>query len=201
MTRRITKLVVFLLLGAIVNVAVAWGLHLGSHRDDSLEIARLFSVVMTRVANNRDDIEFSDIVDTSFGVTHRSVVFEPVVQSKSSTRLGQVIIEVGWPMRTLYTTSYLYEGQPNWTPDDWTLAIVPRSKEYGSTYRPELPLRPLWLGFAVNTVLFASISWGLALLLVTSRDSIRRERGHCIKCGYDLRHADHRACPECGAAA
>ena len=31
------------------------------------------------------------------------------------------------------------------------------------------------------------------------RRLIRRKRGHCITCGYDLGHADHEACPECGA--
>ena len=153
---------------------------------------------MTRVANNLDDIEFRDIVGTSFGVTHRSVVFERVRQSESFSRLGHVTIEVGWPMRTLYSTSYLYEGDPKWTQDDWTLALVPRAQEYGWTYRPELPFRPLWLGFGINTVLFASISCGIALLLVAARRMIHRKRGCCIKCGYDLRGAEHEVCPECG---
>jgi len=27
----------------------------------------------------------------------------------------------------------------------------------------------------------------------------RRRPGLCIKCGYDLRGADHKVCPECGS--
>ena len=34
---------------------------------------------------------------------------------------------------------------------------------------------------------------------VALRRHIRRKRGLCVSCGYDLRHADHAACPECGA--
>ena len=200
MKRWLFKLVVFLLLGAVMNVAVAWGVHLGSDRVSSLEIARIYSVVLTRVANTRwNRAEFSDILEISFGVTHRSVVFERVKQSERFRRLvGQVIVEVGWPMRTLYSTSYQYEGDQNWTQDAWTLALVPRTEEYGWTYGPELPLRPLWLGFGVNTVLFTSVSWGVALLLVASRRVIRRKRGHCIKCGYDLRGDFSAGCSECG---
>jgi len=47
--------------------------------------------------------------------------------------------------------------------------------------------------------------WFIALLVALPtawlwcRDR-RRATGLCIKCGYDLRGADHAACPECGAA-
>ena len=202
MKRRLAKLVVFLLLGAVVNVAVAWGLHLGSQKDASLEIARLISVVLTRVASSRwHQIETDDIVDTSFGVTQRSAVIDRAGQSKDSSRLGQVTIEVGWPMRTLYSTSYLNEGDPNWTQDEWTSALAPRARSNGQTYRPELPLRPLWPGLAINTILYAAILWLLTLGPFTARRMIRAKRGLCIKCGYDLRGAEHEACPECGVEA
>ena len=61
-----------------------------------------------------------------------------------------------------------------------------------------LPLRPLWPGFAINTVFYATILWLLTLAPFTARRMIRRKRGHCIKCGYDLSHAEHKVCPECG---
>ncbi|MEE9129392.1 MAG: hypothetical protein V3T84_05190 [Phycisphaerales bacterium] len=61
-----------------------------------------------------------------------------------------------------------------------------------------LPLRPIWLGFAINTVFYAAILWLLTLGPFTARRHIRRKRGLCLKCGYDLRGAEHEACPECG---
>ena len=35
--------------------------------------------------------------------------------------------------------------------------------------------------------------------LLALRGLIRRKRGLCVACGYDLRGAEHEACPECGA--
>ncbi len=32
------------------------------------------------------------------------------------------------------------------------------------------------------------------------RRLIRQRRGLCPACGYDLKHAEHESCPECGAA-
>ncbi len=33
---------------------------------------------------------------------------------------------------------------------------------------------------------------------ITLRRLVRRKRGHFIKCGYDLSHAEHNVSPECG---
>ena len=60
------------------------------------------------------------------------------------------------------------------------------------------PLRPLWPGFAINTFFYAAIVWVLWSSPFTARRLIRRKRGRCLKCGYDLRGAEHEVCPECG---
>jgi hypothetical protein len=61
-----------------------------------------------------------------------------------------------------------------------------------------LPLRPIWTGFAVNTIFYATILWLLTLGPFTARRMIRRKRGRCLKCGYDLRGNLSPGCPECG---
>ncbi len=63
-----------------------------------------------------------------------------------------------------------------------------------------LPLRPLWPGFAINTIFYAAILWLLAFGPFAVRRVVRRKRGHCIKCGYDLRGTSGGGggCPECG---
>ena len=43
-----------------------------------------------------------------------------------------------------------------------------------------------------------AITWILEILL-TMRRRVRRWRGQCLRCGYDLRGARHERCPECGA--
>ena len=60
-----------------------------------------------------------------------------------------------------------------------------------------LPLRPLLIGFALNTIFYAAILW-MPFAPFVLRRHIRRKRGHCIKCGYDLRGDFAAGCPECG---
>jgi hypothetical protein len=64
---------------------------------------------------------------------------------------------------------------------------------------PSLPLAPLWPGFALDTVFYAAIAWGLYQLPLAIRRRRRRHSDSCVKCGYDRRGlAVGAACPECG---
>ncbi len=61
-----------------------------------------------------------------------------------------------------------------------------------------LPLQVLWRGFVADSLLYA-VGWfvpigGIAL----ARLGLRRYRGKCLKCGYDLRGDFSAGCPECG---
>ena len=51
---------------------------------------------------------------------------------------------------------------------------------------------------AINTLFYAAILWLLILGPFALRRLIRQRRGVCPACGYDLRHGEHKACPECG---
>jgi hypothetical protein len=61
-----------------------------------------------------------------------------------------------------------------------------------------LPLRPLWFRFAVNTIIYGALLWLALLGPFAWRRYRRRRRGCCPACGYDMRHAEHVVCPECG---
>ncbi len=145
MKRRLFKLVVFLLLGAVVNVAVAWG------------GARFFSPRSNVFYQNAD------------GTTE--VVYEP-----------EEIVH-GWPLLAL-TSEWPEHG-----------GFAETAIHYGDEV---LPLMPIWPGFAVNTIFYGAILWLLILGPFALRRYIRHKHGCCIKCGYDLRGAEHEVCPECG---
>jgi hypothetical protein len=67
--------------------------------------------------------------------------------------------------------------------------------------RGALPLIPIWPGFLANTALYA-IPWTLLLGFGPARRSLRRRRGLCPACAYDLRATPPGApCPECGPIA
>ncbi len=57
---------------------------------------------------------------------------------------------------------------------------------------------PLWLGFAVNTLLYAVVLWLLICSPFTLRRVIRVRRGLCPACAYPRGEWD--VCSECGKA-
>jgi hypothetical protein len=62
-----------------------------------------------------------------------------------------------------------------------------------------IPTRPYWPGIIGNTALFAG-AWAVLLLMPgLLRRRLRRRRGRCPACGYDLCGLAGSGCPECGA--
>ena len=61
-----------------------------------------------------------------------------------------------------------------------------------------VPLRPVWGGLALNTTFYAVLAIMLNLARRRVVGFVRRLRGRCRHCGYDLCGTDHAACPECG---
>lgn len=62
-----------------------------------------------------------------------------------------------------------------------------------------LPLQPIWTGFVIDSVLYASLWFGLFSLgsIRRIRPALRRRRGLCPGCGYKLQPGQFR-CSECG---
>ena len=60
-----------------------------------------------------------------------------------------------------------------------------------------LPVRPLWPGFAVNTLFYAGVLWVLFCGPFALRRMIRRRRGQCAHCAYPI--GQNERCTECGA--
>ncbi len=241
MKRRLTKLVVFLLLGAVVNVAVAWGCALGlpvlswdgpfwrsSRTGDPAPywvVQQLERPGAMRYTWLHVPYDFDNAPGIDLGVFReiepvdlddiprwsRLDYTNPPPQKYRGWSSHFIDDARGWPV--LAMSSFTAEGV-----DPVKDALLFRSSGGFSVpeelrpkplfvdvedewfNRPIIPLRPIWSGFAINTVCYAVILWVLTLGPFTARRFIRRKRGHCLKCGYDLSHAEHEVCPECGVA-
>src|SRR5204863_9181926 len=74
----------------------------------------------------------------------------------------------------------------------------PASESLSDPFFRVLLLRPIWPGFAINTIFYAAILWLLFVAPFKLRRWRRIKRNHCVKCNYDLRGTTHQRCPECG---
>jgi len=224
MKRRLFKLALFLLLGVIVNVAVAWGCAIWSpisktSRIDSDEFTYRVgeppfppeeSLVLTNIhASLLHFVSNSD----GFGLRTKNESWS--IMLAGSTKMGpdySLYLHIaGWPFCSAhcygyYRASINAESQEYRNKITWDGGIIapeilsPRPMwQLGPFLDPRpLPIYPVWPGFAINTVFYAAILWLLTLAPFTARRMIRHKRGHCVKCGYDLRGAEHDVCPECG---
>ncbi len=192
MKRATLRMVLFLLLGAVINVAVAWG-----------------CVVAVPIALRPAEITVKEIsadylqvqcIQRAFGRTRETWGERhslPVVIDTGSPFGQHPLVSswerTGWPMRALHCSTSAHEltyttdagevlaagseGQIDQgikvSPERFTVSTSPLPV---STWRA-LPLRPIWPGFAVNTIIYAVLVWLLVAGVVQARRYIRRKRG------------------------
>ncbi|MGP1310882.1 MAG: hypothetical protein ACTS27_11860 [Phycisphaerales bacterium] len=73
---------------------------------------------------------------------------------------------------------------------------IPSLNRYSRT--TVLPIRPVITGAVINTIVYASFPWLLFYGVPIGRVLLRRKKGRCTMCGYDLGHDYAAGCPECG---
>jgi hypothetical protein len=178
--RQLLKLAVFLLLlagGAIVNVAVAWGCAL-----------------MWTLHDIEEQPTFWLEYDLGWRTTGNKML---LVQSLAPNSRNSSWIHVnGWPMdsiigarHNMITGRHFACALP--APSSLGLVVVE------SPDAKLLPLRPIWPGFAINTIFYAAI---LAILFYGPgkvRRFVRVRRGRCPACAYPV--GSSPVCTECGA--
>ena len=113
--------------------------------------------------------------------------------------------ERGWPLRCLASES-VPRPAGGWRMSGRLqgIALKPwttKRRDFASDQRL-LPLRPIWPGFVLNTLIFGFAMWMAMMVGTLVRSAVRRGRGLCARCGYDLRGrgtaAELDVCPECG---
>ena len=179
-------LVLLLALGAIVNVAVAWGCvqrtfsgrieQIVMHDPDELTLHGLFPANLS-------------ILDWDIVVIDREVAMDRqeerlsvhLTYGDSNLILIGFQTSAGLPLHSLLIRSGEIPKGSNWPPPPASVS-----------------LRPIWPGFAINTLFYAAILGIMFAAVGVLRRKRRARRGLCVKCAYDLRGIDSSQCPECG---
>ncbi len=186
---------IFLLLGAVVNVAVAWACVLwGSMDGRNLSEAEVQERLPPHVEVRPDYFFFHGFEIAGLGGHILSLAGTEIDSRGLESEVPLYIdLHAGWPCFGLRGTATMIKSGLS-AP---SLAFVPEGLMDLVKF-PMLPLRPIWSGFAINTLFYATILWLVIPGPFALRRHLRRKRGLCVVCGYDLRHAEHDACPECG---
>jgi len=112
-----------------------------------------------------------------------------------------VLLASGWPMRSACClVSRAVRPSPRCTFVDGEAALAVGWYRGDTDEFPRfVAFRPLWLGMAANTALYATVMFVSLTGAAAVRRRWRRRRGRCTLCGYDLRGTASAVCPECGA--
>ena len=223
MKRRIFKLCAFLFLGAIINVAVAWGcaaLVPASTASQALRSAVSIRSWKQSGTEYRDVRRFDAFGRTWIVCTHfRSHLspdddvwakFEWLCQGSRGIT-DDVGIDTLLPNWTGFEADHgiriiASSGWPRqclWSERQATVDSPKGGLDVGlapwSTWQfRDLPAWPIWPGFAINTIFYAAILWLPFAGFRFVRRRIRARRGQCPTCAYPIGTSD--VCTECGAA-
>jgi hypothetical protein len=197
---RIIRLIVPLLLlasgGAVINVAVAWGFAIWSRPMDDSGMREY--VLLTRAEADhvlKPRFSHDTFIDRShfYATKTRAIGRTRIIYGVPGGLRYLIETEYGLPQRGLSAeaSNPLSTRTPAWSvpAPSW----MPWMQ--GRTY---LPLRPLWPGFAINTMFYAAILWLAFAFSLTLRRFIRARRGLCPACAYPVGASE--VCTECGNA-
>lgn len=196
MKRHLLTLALLLILGAVLNVAVAWTCAQG-HTDYLNIEEHPPSLDELRWWNERGPQDFPrSPVGVSeaygFGLTLALLwELEEQVHHTLGDNVGR--FRSGWPMRSAERSRWVERTKGVVVDQD--AAHIPL---WWSTKDAVIPLRPLWLGFAVNTLFFAIVAASVWTPIVALRRYSRRRHGQCPACGYPA--GVSAVCTECGRA-
>ena len=224
MKRRLIMVAVFLLAGAVVNVAVAWGCAVCVDLSDGKSLeesggswrgpSHYSWLVFTRrkrgafrVYSRWNDPNAGGGGSGSFPsepaaplVPEWAPFLAPTYEPSSRARHAYFADARGWPLHSMWSGLKVSNMQGRTPPSIKTLGIA-LDPEMMADYNDHenlrlLPLRPLPLGFMVNTLLYATVLWLLIPGPFALRRLIRVKRGCCPTCGYPK--GESAICSECG---
>ncbi len=219
MRRRLLIAAIFLLAGAVVNVAVAWGCAVwvdvvspeweyGSRylpiAGEQFSVRRWNRAGATLILVERDRRDLG-----SRGRRTPEELYPTWVDFRVSDQYTSGLTNDnqrwldgrGWPRHSMWCE--LEVGARNRVKVTGIrggiyVSLPPRM---GNIVHPllrgiVLPLLPIWPGFAANTLFYAALLWLLICAPFALRRILRLRRGLCPKCAYPI--GESAVCTECG---
>ncbi|MCA9306220.1 MAG: hypothetical protein R3B46_09150 [Phycisphaerales bacterium] len=211
LTRRVA---LCLLLGAIVNVAVAWTLAAIPMIDTNTMFHKAKPTSSWRItaqpgwpeatSSNTATARGVDLIMIDGGdqevIWYKDCAFESEATAHKGSYSHHVnITEFGLPARSMRTWSLYLRSKRDQPQERFGYLSVEPLKKVG-LFRDwsVLPLLPIPLGFTINTLFYATILFTSLFGFTVARRYSRARKGLCRACAYDL--ADLNICPECGLA-
>jgi hypothetical protein len=195
--RWLITIAIFLLGGALANISVAWACTAWWPAPTRESVGA--SPWPSPVPANWEE-PATCYVRSNWALTEINAV--GFLRDRQDAAPMQYVFKAGFPCRSLSREVHgaPFYGQPYTMlsmrpPRTWQegLAIPPLVHARFDRY---LPLHPMPLGLAVNTIFYATALWCLARGLLFVRRGIRLRRGLCPKCAYPIGEND--LCSECG---
>ncbi len=134
------------------------------------------------------------------GVTFRSMVWgqaewsgpieddASIVTKRDSYSI--YVLESGWPLRCV--------AGELWNEFHFPPGLYQSTRGMLVAFGGELPNRVLWLGMVINELFYVLLIVSTFFSWRYGRRWIRRRRGRCPQCSYDLRGKLGGGCSECG---
>lgn len=207
MLRWALRIAIFLLLGAIVNVAVAWVIVLAN--DDVEKPPLVATQLPNRISHTRLGVStrfgyqfVSDYGRGPLGFLGKLQSYQGRIWWSNPECNGPEFwnhVGAGWPMLSLSASTHTILDLEAKDKADRVVhrhGGIALNQAAPSNTPVVLPVRPLWTGFIVNVLVYAT-SLGMLMLGPTAIRSLRcRWRGVCLACGYP--RGTSPVCTECG---
>ena len=205
--------------GVALSVLVALGLslrprlgNLFSIPDTTVTADRVTGLLLdVQPARNRSGVDRWDVsvrgtlnsTDTAHLRDSRSLVNASTLMGLTPSISTRSIVAAGWPLRSLWGAVDFPESRltkPQEREPQLVRAVQIRGLRKSSLDPVEgvIPIGVLPVGAFVNSLFFASCVFATSCAFRSARRAMRKRRGFCASCGYDMRGGPS-GCPECGA--
>jgi hypothetical protein len=219
MKRRIFKVCLFLLLGAIINVAVAWFFAISCDMpvmekrwQETVHdnVGHIVEFRTARAARGWRSIWYAspategdrrarsspEPVDLPYWFPEHAQPLDLLAGAPFNSQLWAQAY--GWPCLTVYWSRPYDSRGSQWSVHNGIdLTNVPFQRASGNEWPRVLPLGFIWPGFAINTIFYAALLWMMFAFPFVIRRRRRIKRGLCPACAYPVGHSP--VCTECGA--